>query len=304
MSNLIFTNSPQKATVITHSGVFHADDVFSCMLLKKLFNTIIVHRTSDYKEELSNPNAIVFDIGGGKFDHHQTVGSKKRNNGVRYSSFGLLWKEYGIQLLKGYNNPYKIWASVDFELVQGIDAHDNGQIPSDLFTCPLLRISTIISLFNPLCCNSVKESNKQFALAVDFAENIFDKVLNKIVFKYESKDILDEAINKSDGKILILDNCINWKKHLLNSNCPKAKSILFIIYPSSRDSYNVAPVPIAYNSSEYRKPLPDEWIGLYGDDFVKVTGIKKAKFCHKSAFVCSAYTLEDAINLANLAIEN
>ena len=44
------------------------------------------------------------DVGGksdpatGDFDHHQRGGAGERPNGVRYASFGLVWKHYGAQL--------------------------------------------------------------------------------------------------------------------------------------------------------------------------------------------------------------
>ena len=43
-------------------------------------------------------DGIVFDIGRGRYDHHQKD-SRVRENGVPYAAFGLLWEELGEAIL-------------------------------------------------------------------------------------------------------------------------------------------------------------------------------------------------------------
>lgn len=71
----------------THGGKFHADDVFSAALLKILNPEIQIERGFQVPE---NYDGVVFDIGGGEFDHHQ-ADARVRENGVKYAAFGLLW---------------------------------------------------------------------------------------------------------------------------------------------------------------------------------------------------------------------
>ena len=104
---------PDKA--ITHAGKFHADDVFSAALLR------ILNPDIQFKRVLSVPenfDGIVFDIGWGKFDHHQS-GAPVRENGVPYAAFGLLWKEYGSFLLGEEAD------SFDEHFIQPLDLEDN-----------------------------------------------------------------------------------------------------------------------------------------------------------------------------------
>ena len=61
------TNSIQKANLITHGGVFHADDVMATVILEKVFGDVTVCRVLEVPEKL-NSNVIVYDIGGGKWD--------------------------------------------------------------------------------------------------------------------------------------------------------------------------------------------------------------------------------------------
>src|SRR5450756_919873 len=72
---------------MTHGGKFHADDVFSAALLKMIYPGIHIIRAFEVPYGF---DGIVFDIGFGKFDHHQKD-ARIRENGVPYAAFGLLW---------------------------------------------------------------------------------------------------------------------------------------------------------------------------------------------------------------------
>ena len=85
----------KDAQAFTHSGKFHADDVFSSALLLSVNPEITIHRGSQVPEDFKG---IVFDIGRGKYDHHQRD-SRIRENGVPYAAFGLLWEELGAEIL-------------------------------------------------------------------------------------------------------------------------------------------------------------------------------------------------------------
>lgn len=100
------TNNVNDATVITHAGVFHADDVFATVILSKVRENVVVARVQRVPDNLS-ADVVVYDIGGGKFDHHQRGGNGARPNGVPYASCGLLWKEFGPQDLCRYFGPRK-----------------------------------------------------------------------------------------------------------------------------------------------------------------------------------------------------
>ena len=71
--------------------------------------------------------------------------------------------------------------------------------------------------------------------------------------------------------------------------------------PSKRGGYNVYAVPVEIGSFVNRKSLPEEWRGLRDENLQKVTGVKSARFCHNSGFICSAEEFQDAVNLAIIA---
>ena len=79
----------------THGGKFHADDVFSTALLQIVRPDIQVTRGFVVPDDF---DGIVYDVGGGMFDHHQEP-RETRPNGVPYAAFGLLWQVLGAQHL-------------------------------------------------------------------------------------------------------------------------------------------------------------------------------------------------------------
>lgn len=83
----------KDAAAFTHGGKFHADDVFSAALLLYLNPEIVIARGNRVPEDF---DGIVFDIGRGRYDHHQKD-SRVRENGVPYAAFGLLWEELGFR---------------------------------------------------------------------------------------------------------------------------------------------------------------------------------------------------------------
>ncbi|MCK4742237.1 MAG: MYG1 family protein, partial [Sulfuriflexus sp.] len=114
-------------TIATHNGNFHADDVFSIAALKSIFPSFNLVRTRDL--ELIAKADIVLDVGGeydpdtDRFDHHQRGGAGERENGIPYSSFGLIWQKYGLEICQGNQD---VANAVDTGLVSTIDAIDCG----------------------------------------------------------------------------------------------------------------------------------------------------------------------------------
>lgn len=116
MNNLLDKIHQQNATAFTHSGKFHADDVFSSALLLYLNPEITITRGSRVPEDF---DGIVFDIGRGRYDHHQKD-SRVRENGIAYAAFGLLWEELGAEILGE-----ELADKFDESFVQPLDNNDN-----------------------------------------------------------------------------------------------------------------------------------------------------------------------------------
>ena len=78
MNTLLEQIKKKNAKAFTHSGKFHADDVFSYALLLYLNPAITITRGNKVPKDF---DGIVFDIGRGKYDHHQKD-SRIRENGI------------------------------------------------------------------------------------------------------------------------------------------------------------------------------------------------------------------------------
>ncbi len=304
--NKIKVSPIEDANLITHSGTFHADEVFSTIVLKNILGEeIYLCRTNSVDTDKININAFVYDIGGGRLDHHQFGGNGERTNGVKYASFGLVWKEFGKKFLEIVGSQFadEIWQSVENKLVQAVDAVDNGQlnvIKENEYA--VYTISDFISTFNVKWDEDVQNQDYYFVQVVEIIEKIFESLIKDEEAKHKAKEEIEHAIDASDGGILVLDKYIPWKENLIESKNPKAKEILFVVFPSNRGGYNVYTVPVEVGSFQSRKLLPESWAGLQDSNLKDVTGVKGAIFCHNARFICSAETKEDAITLAKIAI--
>ena len=174
--NIRITKNIDEANCITHSGTFHADEVFSTLILSKIKEEIILIRLPEVRKQYEDK--IIYDIGGGKFDHHQLGGNGNRDNGVKYAACGLIWKEFGKKMLGKYNIEEidYVWEYIDNNLIQFIDANDNGQLPKLPADYRNVHISYLIGLFNPRWDESI-DSDLRFIEAIKFAQIIFDEFL-------------------------------------------------------------------------------------------------------------------------------
>ena len=292
-----------QANVITHGGVFHADEVLGTVILSKLIGDLKVCRTPRVIPEEVSEYAIIYDIGGGKYDHHQKGGNGSRENGVPYSSVGLLWRDFGPELVKNTPNPKLVWKIIDRDLIEGVDAIDNGKMPKADYPAQSMSFSQIISGFNPNW-NSDEPADTAFLKAVNFATTVFDNLFAKAVSQAKAQGIVENAISESKGSILVLKQFVPWQEFVLTSENPKAESILFVVYPSLRGGFNWQCVPDGLGSFGQRKSVPEEWRGLSSKELSKITGVSDATFCHPAGFIGAADSLAGVMAMVKKAIES
>ena len=126
--NIQLTNNADFANCITHSGKFHVDDILSTIFLSKILEKVILLRVPGV-EDINIKDKLVYDIGFGEFNHHQKNRNGKKENGIYFSSIGLLWQKFGKKYLEKLKvkNIDKTFEYMDKELIQYIDATDNMQ---------------------------------------------------------------------------------------------------------------------------------------------------------------------------------
>lgn len=303
----------------THGGKFHADDVFSTALLMMLQPDFRVTRGFKAPE---NFDGIVYDIGGGEFDHHQEP-REYRPNGVPYAAFGKLWRHFGIDIVHD-NVSTEI---IDSLLVQPIDAVDNGVENADR------SLSEAIGAFNPCWDedNSFVAQMGAFDDAVDIAYEIMESVVACIMQKRipEKKEtFLDTVLNclpeiskdvvytkiadamkrKEDAKLRAEKIAEDAKKQAKNSTvivldqyAPIIGMLceteaLAMVYPSQRGGWNAQLVPVEPEGFATKAAFPKEWWGASRENLPE--GVT---FCHANGFMLAAETKEDAIKAARMA---
>lgn len=297
------TNNYDEASFITHSGTFHADEVMASVILLNKFDNIKLFRTNKVNND--EKDKFAYDIGFGKFDHHGINFDKKRENGIKYASCGLVWNEYGKDILNKLKIPNieTLFNVIDKNLIMDIDRDDNGQSLDINIPIKYQSIPSLISSFNPLWYENGKE-DERFLEAVCFANTIFNNFVNKLLAKEKARSLVEEKIEESKDKILILDTYMPWQDIVLSSDNKKAKDILYAIFPSKRGGYNIVATPTSVNSFNVKKPFPSSWAGLENEDLQKISGIDTITFCHKGLFICACKTFEDAKKIAKIAVES
>lgn len=292
-------DNQNDADFITHAGTFHADEVMATVILLNKFKSIKLSRVNI----VSNTSAFCYDIGFGKFDHHGIDFNLKRENGIKYASCGLVWKEFGKDIINNLNIKDKeaFIESIDKNLIMDIDRDDNGQKLAHEPEVKQQALPSLIGSFNP-SWNEDDSEDKRFLEALSFANTVFNNMISKMLSKEDARDIVEKAISESKDGILILDRYMPWKDLVLSSDNPKAKEIYYTVFPSKRGGYNVVGVPVQSGSFEVRKPFLESWGGLDEEKLKEVSGIKTIRFCHKGLFICACDTFEDAIKIAKISI--
>jgi uncharacterized UPF0160 family protein len=288
--------------VATHPGNFHADDVFALAVLGLAAGPVDVVRTRD--EAAQAAADVRVDVGGrsdpatGDYDHHQRGGAGARPNGIRFASFGLVWREYGTRLA---GSP-EAAASIDERLVQGVDANDTGQTISESLVEGVrpMAVSGLIASMNPVWDEALtpEQEDARFAEAVAFATGILERELAGAAAFARARALVEAALARAeDPRIVELDRNMPWREAVI-TGAPEA---LYVIYPKS-DGWGMQAVPESLGAFDNRRDLPAAWAGLTGDELAEVTGVPDAVFAHTSRFYASAGSREGILALARLAL--
>lgn len=298
-----------QANAITHGGTFHADEVFASVILDLYRQAVgeselVVYRAPLLEAEIIPEGAIVYDIGCGKYDHHQRGGNGIRGNDVPYAACGLIWRDFGMEICRRSTRPQLMWRMIDNELVQPIDAVDCGEMPRTEYGIQPCTISGVISAFNPNWDDN-ESLDDGFMDAFDLALQIFNKIAERAYSKVAAYDYVYECMNKTTDGVMILPKYVPWLDPVMKpaeNMADKAAALRFVVYPANRGGYQWRGIPDREGSFGLRKAAPDSWWGLNGEELQKITGIKTAKFCHPNGFIGGAVTLEDTIAMARLAL--
>lgn len=284
--------------------MYHADDVFAVAVLLLIEPDAKVVRTRD-KDSIASADYAVdvgftYDPEKKRFDHHQPGGAGRRENGIEYASFGLVWKEYGERLAGGKREAEMI----DNMLAAPLDAHDNGMPIADYRYEGIREYSLIDFLYSYITeINEDEESiYKIFMSAVSQAKELLLREISKAREAVSSADAVRKIYEASEDKrIIVMDRqYYRWREVLMQT--PDA---VFGIYPRNDGvSWGVKGVPASAKTyGAVRKSFPAEWAAKQNEDLQRISGVPDAVFAHRGLFMCAAKTKEGAIELAQKALQ-
>ena len=315
-------------TIATHSGSFHADDVFGVGVLMGVFPSHTLVRTRNNEKIEAADFAVdvggLWDVETGRFDHHQRSFQGARPTrlvdgvetaGVGYASAGLVWSAYGTAYVEALAQRHgfeldapalaEIARSIDTSLVQYLDIVDTGQgdVAPGIF-----GLSAFIAQLNT---NWMEEKGldagmkaqlqeSRFREAMAITRKLLDSAIVKKVAQLRSMDIVRQAPRLLDGQVLHLqEGGMPWTRVVVD----EMPEVMFVIYPDSDgEQYQIKTVPVEPGSFTARLDLPKSWAGLRDQELAAVTGVPDSVFCHMNLFIGGAKSLAGAVRLAELAL--
>jgi uncharacterized UPF0160 family protein len=286
----------------THNGTFHADELVACAIIDMLHGPISLVRTRN--TALLEECDLVIDVGckydGIRFfDHHQSdFAASRQYDDVPYASAGLVWLHFGMDvLLDMYGSlPTELLSQaatiIDRKYIQPVDAIDTGFIrPSE----QTYHFSQFISSFNFTNVNDDNNQMNQFRMVLDTIRSWLFSVITREVQNLQEQQKVQQAVDKAEDSILVLDSYLPWRDVVLpfNESCEPESKFTHVIFPSG-DSWMVQAVEDLYY-------FPISWRGLTGKQLAKVS-TEGANFCHKAGFIAGFTTREQAIKAATISL--
>lgn len=271
----------------THDGSFHADEVTACALLL-LFNKIDEDKILRSRNlDLLVNCEYVCDVGGiydpkaKLFDHHQ-----QDYEGPLSSAGMILNYLHHVQLINSKERDF-----LDYSLIVGVDAHDNGK---ELHSKGVCTYSHIISNFNPIPHESEAEvQDAAFHRALQFAKGHLERMWQRHQYIWSCRQFVAETMAK-DKECLMFERSIPWLEIFFDMDGARHPA-RFIIMPSGQHWKLRGIPPSLEEKMKVRLQLPKAWAGLIEADLKKISGIEGAIFCHKGRFISVWETKEDAL---------
>lgn len=222
----------------------------------------------------------------GEFDHHQKNKNGQRENGIYYSSIGLLWKKFGKKYLEKLNveNIDDTFEYIDKELIQYIDATDNLQMEY-----LESKISPdFVKLCNPEWNEEISE-DEAFIKALKLADGFWEVYIKNAIAEIEATEIIRKKIEECKEFFLILDKEMPYRRAMKLYNDDKIK---YIIFKSRREGYEVRAVTEKYKFKDVIVKAENI------EKCIELTGIDDLIYVDNHGKLCCTKKLDSAIKLA------
>ncbi|MFG6081423.1 MYG1 family protein [Paracoccus litorisediminis] len=298
--------------LVTHSGGFHADELLSSVILTRLYPLARLIRSRDAEWITPAADRVIYDVGRDYdaaqqiFDHHQKD-APLREDGLPYSSFGLIWQHFGRDYLRAMEVPNvdidAIHASFERDFVLPVDLMDNGAL-SPSAAGPLLADLTL-----PMLLESLKPvfddrtpdaDDRAFDRALIVARAFVEASIARKAAKRRAESMVQAAIAAAgEGRILELPMGMPFRSAVVKAG---ADQLLFVIHPRESD-WTLTGIRRDEDGFALRADLPEAWAGLTDEALEAASGVKGAKFCHNGRFIAVAESRDAILRMAELAVQ-
>ncbi len=297
--------------LVTHSGGFHADELLSSVILTRVFPEAEVIRSRDTAWITPGADRIIYDVGGDFdasaqiFDHHQRP-NPLREDGQPYSSFGLIWAQYGRDYLRAMEVPEHdietIHDSFDCGFVLPVDLLDNGAVNASeagpLFaglTLPVL-LESLKPVFDE---REAGVDDRAFMAALPVARALVEAQIKRRAAKYRAESMVMAAIEVAgEARVLELPMGMPFRAGVEQAG---ADHLLFVVHPRGSD-WTLTTIRLGGDTFDNRADLPVAWAGLTDDALEVASGVAGAKFCHNGRFIAVAASRDAILEMADIAV--
>ena len=280
--------------VVTHDGIFHADEVFACALLCIAYGrgNVGIIRSRDHKVleiATTNKDTWTIDVGNSydpsmlNFDHHMRDFDVTNSFGNKLSSFGMV-----VEALLGLNFFTEVKESL-LKFSNKVDMLDNGIAKAeDLFFLTVLNSysdNEVINFYSALECAT--------------------SYLRSLINQWKEERIINMRLNDSLGNMTedgIIYNTDYIPVDERANAIPEAK---LVIYKNKQGTYNIQSVNVGETKDfSVRCPAPSKWLGLRDNELIHASGGLPLTFCHIGGFltVTSTDDLDEALRVASIII--
>lgn len=307
-------------TVVTHNGLFHADETFGVAFLNLIIGSEMrVVRTRNPQE--IEGAYVALDVGGVydnaklRYDHHQREFTDvHEGTSVKLAACGLIWKHFGTCLITKFHpeldleQVQSMWQSVDETICRPVDLQDNGQgtFKVEGAEAQALTVSMMVAAFNQQDIYSPAQ-DEAFIRVVEILKEYVLNFLRAGANKLQLLKEAEEAVEQQKGnRVLVLDKFLPYREVVLKANAEGAQFDL-VTYPA-KGQWNLQTVPVddtPENFYSQRVSLPERLWGLTGPEASKEQlGVCDLVFCHKTGFLAAvkADTAEAARKAAEAVI--
>lgn len=297
------------AYLVTHSGGFHADELLSSVVLSHLHPGARIVRSRDPAWITPAPDRVIYDVGGDYdparlvFDHHQK-NPPLREDGRPYSSFGLVWRHFGLDYLRALSVPEgdlaAVHADFDADFVLPIDLVDNGAL-SPAGPLAGLSLPKLLESLKPVFDDRRPDAEaRAFDRALTVARSFVEAAIqNKLARRRAEAVVMNAIAAAGDGRILELPAGMPFRSAVVKAG---ADHLLFVVHPRETD-WVLAGIRRDDEGFALRADLPAAWAGLTDRAFEDASGVKGARFCHNARFIAVAADRDAALALGRLAVE-